>query len=57
MTRESLREAFVKDLTMKAIIWGPSVAGVVLMGPVGLLLGAAASVAIVASGSNGGSGK
>jgi hypothetical protein len=37
-------------LTVKAVIWGPSIAGAILLGPVGLLLGAAVSVALVASG-------
>jgi hypothetical protein len=50
MPAETLREAFAKDLAVKAVVWGPSIAGVMLLGPVGLLLGAAASVAIVASG-------
>jgi hypothetical protein len=52
MARETLREAFAKDLAVKAVIWGPSIAGVMLFGPVGLLLGAVASVALVASGSD-----
>jgi hypothetical protein len=47
---ETLREAFARDLTVKAVIWGPSIAAMMLLGPVGLLVGAAASVAIVASG-------
>ncbi len=50
MPAETLREAFAKDLTVKAVIWGPSIAGAVLLGPVGLLVGAAVSVALVASG-------
>jgi hypothetical protein len=37
-------------LTVKAVIWGPSIAGAILLGPVGLLVGAAVSVALVASG-------
>ena len=43
MARETLREAFAKDLAVKAVIWGPSIAGAMLLGPSGLLLGAAAS--------------
>ena len=54
MARETLREALAKDLAVKAVIWGPSIAGAMLFGPVGLLLGAVASVALVASGGDGG---
>jgi predicted PurR-regulated permease PerM len=39
-------------LTVKAVIWVPSIVGVMLFGPVGLLLGPAAWVALVASGSD-----
>ena len=39
-------------MTGKAIVWGPAIAGAVLLGPVGILLGLVASVAIVASGSD-----
>ncbi len=54
MARETLREAFAKDLSIKAVIWGPSIAGAMVLGPIGLVLGAAASVAIlVASGNQG----
>ena len=53
MARETLREAFAKDLAVKAVIWGPSIAGVMLLGPVGLLLGPAVFVALVASGGQG----
>jgi hypothetical protein len=35
-----------KQLTAKAILWGPSLAGLLLLGPAGLLLGFAASVVI-----------
>jgi hypothetical protein len=55
MARETLREAFAKDLSIKAVIWGPSIAAAMVFGPIGLVLGAAASVAIlVASGGDGG---
>ena len=50
MAAKTLGEAVATDLAVKAVIWGPSIAGVILLGPVGLLLGAAASVAILASG-------
>ena len=50
MAAQTLTEALATDLAVKAVIWGPSIAGVMLFGPVGLLLGAVASVALVASG-------
>jgi hypothetical protein len=53
MAAETLKEAFARDLAVKAVIWGPSIAGAMLLGPVGLLVGAAVSVAIVASGDQG----
>ncbi|MGH7169987.1 MAG: hypothetical protein ACRELG_06905 [Gemmataceae bacterium] len=39
----------VKELGGKAVVWGPSIAGALLLGPVGLFLGLAASVGIVES--------
>jgi len=50
MAAKTLGEAVATDLTVKAVIWGPSIAGAILLGPVGMLLGAAVSVALVASG-------
>jgi hypothetical protein len=50
MSAETLGEAVATDLAVKAVIWGPSIAGAILLGPVGLLVGAAVSVALVASG-------
>ena len=50
MVTKTLGEAVATDLAVKAVIWGPSIAGAVLLGPVGVLLGAAVSVALVASG-------
>jgi hypothetical protein len=50
MAARTLGEAVATDLTVKAVIWGPSIAGAILLGPVGLLLGPAALVAILASG-------
>jgi hypothetical protein len=50
MAAKTLGEAVATDLAVKAVIWGPSIAGAMLLGPVGLLLGAAVSVALVASG-------
>ena len=50
MSARTLGEAVATDLTVKAVIWGPAIAGAMLLGPVGLLVGAAVTVAIVASG-------
>jgi uncharacterized membrane protein len=50
MAAKSFGEDFRDELTGKAVMWGPAIAGAVLLGPVGIALGLAASVAIVASG-------
>lgn len=50
MAAKSFGEEFRDELTGKAVMWGPAIAGAVLLGPVGIALGLAASVAIVASG-------
>lgn len=41
---------FGEEFGGKAIMWGPALAGAALLGPVGILVGLAASAAIVASG-------
>jgi hypothetical protein len=50
MAEKTLGEAVATDLAAKAVLWGPSIAGAILLGPVGLLLGPAALVAILATG-------
>ncbi len=50
MAAKSFGEEFRDELTGKAVMWGPAIAGAVLLGPVGIALGLAASVALVASG-------
>ena len=50
MAATSFGEDFRDELTGKAVMWGPAIAGAVLLGPVGIALGLAASVALVASG-------
>ena len=50
MAAKSFGEEFIEELARKAIMWGPAVAGGLLMGPVGFVLGLATSVVIVASG-------
>jgi hypothetical protein len=52
MPGKSFGEEFGGEMAGKAVIWGPAVAGAVLLGPVGILLGLVASVAFVASGSD-----
>ncbi len=53
MSERSFGEEFSselgKALVGKAVMWGPSIAAVLLLGPAGLLLGLAASAAIVES--------
>lgn len=46
--QEFAREA-AKEVTGRAIIWGPAIAGGLLLGPVGIFLGLVTSVAIVTS--------
>ena len=50
MAGKSFSEEFGEEFAGKAVMWGPAIAGAVLLGPVGIALGLAASVAIVASG-------
>jgi hypothetical protein len=52
MAERTFGEAVATDLAVKAVIWGPSIAGAILLGPVGVLLGVAATVALVASGAD-----
>ena len=51
MAGRTLGEDFRNEMTGKAVMWGPAIAGALLLGPVGIALGLAASVVIVASGS------
>ncbi len=52
MAAKSFGEEFRDELTGKAVMWGPAIAGAVLLGPVGIALGLAASAAVIASGDN-----
>ena len=52
MAGTTFGEEFGGEMAGKAIMWGPALAGAVLLGPVGVVLGLAASVAIVASGND-----
>jgi hypothetical protein len=53
MSRSSSSEEVTYELARKALLWGPAVVG--LLGPAGLLAGAAAAVAVMCSHSNDGS--
>jgi hypothetical protein len=48
MAGESLVRDAATELAGKAIMWGPAIAGAALLGPAGVILGLAASVAIAA---------
>src|SRR5262245_26217409 len=50
MAGKSFSEDLSNEMAVKAVMWGPAIAGTVLLGPLGLALGLAASVAVVASG-------
>ncbi len=50
MAGKSFGEEFGEEFAGKAIMWGPAIAGAVLLGPVGIALGLAASAAVIASG-------
>ncbi len=50
MAGKSFGEEFGEEFAGKAVMWGPAIAGAVLLGPVGIALGLAASVAVLASG-------
>ncbi len=52
MAAKSFGEQVAGELAGKAVMWGPAIAGALLLGPVGILLGLLASANIVASGSS-----
>ena len=52
MAAKSFKQEVAEELAGKAVMWGPAVAGGLVFGPVGALVGAIASVVIVASGSS-----
>ena len=53
MAERSFAEEVGKELTFKAVVWGPAIAGGLFLGPVGILAGLAASVIVLASGGGG----
>lgn len=52
MAERSFGEELLGEVAGKAVIWGPSIAGAILLGPLGFLLGLATSAAIVVSAGN-----
>ncbi len=52
MAERSFSDDLRKEMTGKAVMWGPAIAGAVLLGPVGFALGLATSVVLVALGSS-----
>jgi hypothetical protein len=52
MTERTYGEAVAGDLAAKAAIWGPAIAGGLLLGPVGVLLGLVTSASILVGGSS-----
>lgn len=48
MAGQSLVQDAATELTGKAVMWGPAIAGAMVLGPLGAVLGLAASVAIAA---------
>ena len=49
MTERSIGEDVVRDAAGKAVMWVPAIAGAILLGPLGIFLGLATSVAIMSS--------
>jgi len=53
MTGKSYGQEVAEKLVRKAVVWGPPIAGGLLLGPVGVMIGVATTAAIVGSGSSG----
>ena len=49
MDERTFGQEMAEELTAKAVIWGPGIAGAILLGPVGILLGLVATAVIVES--------
>jgi hypothetical protein len=49
MTERSFGEDVAREIAGKAIMWIPAIAGALLLGPVGVVLGLTTSVAILSS--------
>lgn len=50
MAEKTFGEEMGEELTGKAVLWGPAIAGAALLGPVGFFAGLAASVVVLMSG-------
>lgn len=50
MARRTFGEDLAAELSVEASVWGPAIAGTVLLGPVGILLGLVVSAAVLTSG-------
>ncbi len=50
MAEKTFGEEVGRELTAKAVLWGPALAGAVVAGPVGFFAGLVAGVAIIISG-------
>lgn len=55
MAESSFSEDLGKEMAGRAILWGPAIAGGFVLGPLGIAVGLVASVAMLASGKDGGS--
>jgi hypothetical protein len=53
MAEKSFGDEFKEELARKAVAWGPAIAGGLLLGPAGIVLGLLTSASVVASGNNG----
>jgi hypothetical protein len=52
MSGKSFGEEVAGELVRKAVIWGPAIGGAILLGPAGIAVGIATTVAVVCSGSS-----
>ena len=50
MTEKSYGREVVEELVRKAVVWGPPIAGGLLLGPVGVIIGVATTSAILGEG-------
>ena len=55
MATKTFGEEVAQELAVKTVMWGPAIAGGLLLGPVGIVLGLLTSASIVASNSTGSS--
>ncbi|MBI1347058.1 hypothetical protein GC163_12300 [bacterium] len=49
MSRKSVGQEIAEELIGKAVVWGPPIAGGLLLGPAGVVAGVAAVIAIISS--------